>query len=178
LELWLFFRTSFSQILFSPNTFSQFWNVPPIFKSYAIYTNLTHVHDTMSICIPNTSPNVDLPTMIQILRQFAYDDSPTYVLDIIGKRANPRQWVQYSIASYVIKSYNRGTTPLSKKLRSIGYINDRCPKRARYFDASRLKIGRQDLPNRLDFLNLKFDWICDPSDAYIRTNLKNEFFTV
>jgi len=103
---------------------------------------------------------------------------PKAVLDIIGKRAIPRQWAQYSIASYTIKAYNKGTTPLSKKLKQMGYINDRCPKRARYFDASRLKIGRQDLSNHLDFLNLKFNWIGDFSDDYIRTKLKKEFFII
>jgi len=41
----------------------------------------------------------------------------------------------------------------------LGYINDRCPGRAKFFDASRLKVGRQDLPNCLEFMNLKFDWI-------------------
>jgi len=46
---------------------------------------------------------------------------PRAVLDIIGKRANPRKWAQYSIASYVIKAYNKGTTQLSKKLMQMGY---------------------------------------------------------
>jgi len=53
---------------------------------------------------------------------------PRAVMDLIGKRANPRQWAQYSIASYAIKAYNRGTTRLSKKLKQMGYINDRCPR--------------------------------------------------
>jgi len=101
---------------------------------------------------------------------------PRAVLDIIGKRANPRQWAQYSVANYTIKAYNKGTTPLGRKLKQLGYINDRCPKRAKFFDTSRLKIGRQDLLNRLNFLDLSFDWIGNFSDDYLRTRLKKEFF--
>jgi len=101
---------------------------------------------------------------------------PRAVLDIIGKRANPRQWAQYSVTNYTIKAYNKGTMPLGRKLKQMGYINDRCPKRAKFFDTSHLKIGRQDLLNRLNFLNLNFDWIGDFSDDYLRTRLKKEFF--
>lgn len=93
-----------------------------------------------------------------------------------GKRANPRQWAQYSVANYTTKANNSKETPMGSKLVQLGCINDRCFRRARFFDTSRLKVGQQDLPNRLEFVNLKFDWI-DFSNGYFRTKLKEQFFT-
>jgi len=67
---------------------------------------------------------------------------------------------------------------MGSNLSQIGYINDRCPRRDKFFDTSRLKIGRQSLTNRLDFMNINinFDWIGEFSDDYLRTNLKRQFF--
>jgi len=101
---------------------------------------------------------------------------PRAVLDVIRKRANPRQWAKYSISRFVIKAYNNKNTPIRLKLAQQGYINDRNPRRAKFFDGSRLKVGRQSLENRLVFMKLNFDWIGNPSDDYLRVKLKEQFF--
>jgi len=69
---------------------------------------------------------------------------------------------------------------MAEKLRHRAYINDRCPGRATFCDRSRLKIGRQSLPNRLDFFrNIKFDWTRreNLSTDKLRTELKKTFIT-
>jgi len=38
---------------------------------------------------------------------------------------------------------------MAEKLLQETYVNDRCPGRAKFSDKSKLKIGRQSLPNRL-----------------------------
>jgi len=40
---------------------------------------------------------------------------------------------------------------MAEKLLQETYVNDRCPGRAKFSDKSKLKIGRQSLPNRLKF---------------------------
>jgi len=99
------------------------------------------------------------------------------ILDIIGKRANPRQLARYSIARYVIKAYDSEETPTGAKLVQLVYINDKCPGRTKFFNTSRLKIGRQDLPKCLELMNLTSDCVGEFSDGYLRTKLKEQFFT-
>jgi len=53
----------------------------------------------------------------------------------------------------------KGTTPMSEKLRNRAYVNDRFPGKATFVDRSKTKVGRQSQPNRLDFLReIKFNW--------------------
>jgi len=70
---------------------------------------------------------------------------PRAILDVIGKRANPHQWAQYTIARFVIKAYKSKDTLIGSRLVQLGYINDRCLHRAKFFDAPHLKGGVQDL---------------------------------
>jgi len=81
-------------------------------------------------------------------------------LNNLSGRATPRQWPKYIVSSTTIKMIQKGTTPMSEKLRGRAYVNYRFPGKGTFRDLSRTKIGRQSLPNRLDFLReIKFDWI-------------------
>jgi len=103
---------------------------------------------------------------------------PRGLLDIISKRAPPRQWAKYVNASTAIKLINTSNTRIADSLRSNMYINDRKPHMGTFIDKSKLKTGRQSLSNRLHCMkSLTFDWIGDHSDDYIRRNLKKTFFT-
>jgi len=67
---------------------------------------------------------------------------------------------------------------MAEKLRQRVYINDRYPGRATFIDRSKLKIGRQSLPNRLD-REIKFAW-CGQEDILtdkLRIKLKKTFIT-
>jgi hypothetical protein len=57
------------------------------------------------------------------------------------------EWANYSIASTVIRLYNTSDTRIADELRAAAYVNDHLPFRARFFDGSKLKIGRQSLKN-------------------------------
>jgi len=84
---------------------------------------------------------------------------PRETQDILSGRATPTQRAKCTVSSTAIKMMREGTTPLAEKLRQRAYINDRCPGRTTFIDRSKLKIGRQSLPNRLDFFReIKFDW--------------------
>jgi len=76
---------------------------------------------------------------------------PQAVIDIICKRATPKQLAQYSISRYAIKQYNEQNIDVAKALKNAAYINDQMPKRARFHNSSRLKIGRENFINRLKF---------------------------
>jgi len=103
---------------------------------------------------------------------------PRGVLDVISKRAPPRQWAKYTNASTAIKLINTSNTRIADSLRENIYINDRKPHRGTYTDRSKFKIGRQSLPHRLQCIkSLTFDWIGNHNDDYIRKNLKKTFFT-
>jgi hypothetical protein len=102
-------------------------------------------------------------------------------LDRITKRATPLEWAKYSIASTVIKLYNRSNTDMAGIIRTSAYVNDRVPLRAKFIDRSRLKIGKQSIINRIGpiFSSINFDWIGDstvPTDDFIRNKLKKCFF--
>jgi len=99
-------------------------------------------------------------------------------LDLICKRATPRQWGYFISAKTAINLYTKSDTRIANDLRKSVYINDRIPKRAFFRDTSRLKCGRQQFKNRLQQLNMiKFDWIGSYGDDYLRQNLKKTFFT-
>ena len=67
--------------------------------------------------------------------------------DDITKRATPIEWASYCIASTAMRLYNESDTRITDELRSSAYTNDRLPYRARFFDTSKLKIGKQTLKN-------------------------------
>jgi len=92
-------------------------------------------------------------------------------LNIIAKRATPKQWSRYTLAKTVIKLFNPGNTRLGL-LRQNSYINDRNPGRASFFVDAKKKIGRNCLLNKLCFFNgIKFDEIGDLSDDTMRQKL-------
>jgi hypothetical protein len=101
-------------------------------------------------------------------------------LDKLSKRATPLEWSKYSITSTVIKLFNNSDTNIAILLRDSVYVNDRKPKKGKFLDKSRLKVGKQSLPYRIGpiFANLSFDWIdFHLSDDTLRRLLKQEFFT-
>jgi len=67
---------------------------------------------------------------------------PRTMLNIISKRATPKQWAQYTIAKTVIKLFNKGDTRIGALLRQNSYVNDRNPGRATFFEDAKMKIGR------------------------------------
>jgi hypothetical protein len=99
-------------------------------------------------------------------------------IDHQTKRATPSEWARYSITSTVIKLYNESETTITKLLRSTAYVNDRLPRRAKFIDKSRLKIGRQTILHRIGplFASLTFDWIGMPCRDSLRRKLKKQFF--
>ncbi len=100
------------------------------------------------------------------------------VLDELSSRATPSQWLNYSLASTVIRLYTFSDTNIAATLRDSSYINDRLPLRAKFFDRSKYKIGRQSLQNRIGqlFAKISFDWLNPLSCDALRINLKKEFF--
>jgi len=79
---------------------------------------------------------------------------PKVVLDIISKRATPKQSANYTTASMAIKLYNGTETRLGETLRNRCYINDRHPKKGIFFDNSKYKIGKQSFANNCIFLQM------------------------
>ncbi len=100
-------------------------------------------------------------------------------LDALSSRATPTQWSNYTIASTVIKLFMFSDTNIANCLREAAYINDRMPRKARFMDGSKYKVGRQSIINRIGtiFSKISFDWIAPMSDHMLRINLKHEFFS-
>lgn len=71
------------------------------------------------------------------------------MLNIITKRAKPRQWAEYSTANTVINLVTTSNTSIADELRSNIYINDRLPQRGSFIDKSTHKVGKQNITNRL-----------------------------
>jgi len=102
---------------------------------------------------------------------------PRAILDIIAKRATPKQRSNYVTALTAIKLFNTNETRIGEQLRQQCYINDRQPRKGTFFDTSNLKIGRQSFQNRLQvFTSINFDWIGEITNDAIRINLKKQFF--
>lgn len=99
-------------------------------------------------------------------------------LDQTCKRATPRQWAYYITSKTAMDLYLYSDTRLAQDLRANSNINDRMPGRSTFMDTSRLKIGRQQLRNRLHHMStIKFDWIGQNySTDYKRQRLKKTFF--
>ncbi len=99
-------------------------------------------------------------------------------IDNMTKRATPAEWAKYSITSTVIKLYNESQTNIAQIIRNSAYVNDRLPRRAKFIDRSRLKIGRQTIIHRIGpfFSHLDFDWIGLPCKDSLRRKLKKQFF--
>jgi len=63
--------------------------------------------------------------------------------------------------------------PITNKLVSQRYSNDRMPQRTKMFDTVRRKIGRNSLPNRLSFFSkINIDWTNNISKDALTINRK------
>jgi len=81
------------------------------------------------------------------------------------------------VASTAVQLINESDTRLANELRQKMYINDRVPRRGKFFNTARTKMGQHGLSNRLNCVNvLNFDWIGPYNKDYIRVNLKRQFF--
>jgi len=99
------------------------------------------------------------------------------LLDAISGRATPSQWAKFTVASTSIQLINESDTRIAIDLRNKMYINDRIPRRGKFFNTARTKIGQHRLSNRLNCINvLNFDWLGRFSKDYYRVNLKRQFF--
>jgi len=100
------------------------------------------------------------------------------IIDQESKRATPAEWSRYTLASTVIRLFNKSDTNIAITLRQHAYINDRLPMKAKFMDFSRLKIGRQSIYNRIGSIinKISFDWAKDITDDHLRQSLKKEFF--
>jgi hypothetical protein len=100
------------------------------------------------------------------------------VIDSLCKRATPRMWSRYAVASIAIKIL-RDEQPIRLRDAIISnmVIERRKQRQGRFFDASRLKIGRQSISNRLLCLNdITEPWMYPfGSNDCIRTLLKRQF---
>jgi len=102
---------------------------------------------------------------------------PRAVLDIIAKRATPKEWSSYINSSTAIKLYNLQNTRIGKQLKDTGYINERRPDRAIFIDDSKKLIGQHQMKNRLQCLNdVQFPWTNGISNETLRRQLKTTFF--
>jgi len=100
-------------------------------------------------------------------------------LSLLCKRANPIDWVRYSLASLVIKTYkHREPFYLYLCLNETLYTVRRKPLIGRFFDNSKGKVGKQKICNKLRFMDsLNTDWIGkDISNDALRRMLKKTFF--
>jgi len=96
-------------------------------------------------------------------------------LDSIG-RARPSLWGKYATGNLVIKVLkNSLPLDLSNALHRTLFVERRRPHRAKFFDASKSKLGYQSLQNRIGplFDMLTFDnYENSLNDLTIRINLK------
>jgi len=101
---------------------------------------------------------------------------PRPVLNIIAKRATPKQWCHYATAKCIINLYNNGTTRIGRYLREKSCIDDRNPGKAVFFSDAKKKSGKICILSKLHFLNEKnFDWVGNFSEDALRKNLKRQF---
>jgi len=92
--------------------------------------------------------------------------------------SRPTTWTRYQAASLVIKTVSSGfPRKLKENLMANSYIERRKPKRLKFFDASKTRIGRQPIENRIGTIlnNVEFDWTDGISNDAIRRNLKKHF---
>ncbi len=114
-----------------------------------------------------------------VTRDFRREKSKR-VLDEECKRATPRQWGHYVVASTAASiMQNQEPSLLFELITGNSTWNDRKPGRRDFYDTSRLRVGRQSLQNRLrePFRMMRGDWYGTglTKDA-IRVRMKESFF--
>ncbi len=100
-------------------------------------------------------------------------------LDEKSKRASPKQWSKYSIASIVIKILrDKIPSGLHTILNETLYEEKRHPGLGKFYDNSKGKIGKQKLGNNIQFMSaIKSPWNGENwNDDKIRIELKKVFF--
>jgi len=100
---------------------------------------------------------------------------PRREVDLKCKRATPTQWMAYCNAKVAIEltNLNKDGPRLSEKMHARCYVNERRPGLGTFMDESRLRIGRNSLPNRLEVMkSINFDWFGDINKHSLRINLK------
>jgi len=98
-------------------------------------------------------------------------------LDLTVRRARPHEWMKFINTKTAIQLVLLGNNgpPLSVKLSQNLYRNDRTGLIS-FMDTSRLKVGRNSLPNRLQCVKeFKYDWLGGISKDILRTKLKSIF---
>jgi len=101
-------------------------------------------------------------------------------VDLNCKRATLIQWMAYCIAKTAIELTNlKNDGPrLSDKMYARCYVNKRRPGQGTFMDESRLGIGQNALPNRLDVMKrITFDWFGGIDKHSLRVNLKKIMIT-
>jgi hypothetical protein len=100
-------------------------------------------------------------------------------LDILCSRAPPKQWSKYSTATLVMKIVrDKRPITLFASLSETIYIERRNEFRAKFYDNSKGKIGRQRFGNSLQFMHaIGDDWFGKQlSNDAIRILLKRTYF--
>lgn len=101
-------------------------------------------------------------------------------LDEECKRATPRQWGFYTVATTAASIIaNRNPGLLYDLVYGNSTWNERSPGHRVFYDTSRLKIGRQAFQNRLKepFQRVKKDWYnINLSKDGVRVRMKESFF--
>lgn len=93
------------------------------------------------------------------------------------KRATPKQISDYSLARTIIKTYTTPNSPLMPICKRSSYKLTRLPNRVLFYDASKNKIGKNCLNNRIHEISKKltFDWLNRDFES-VRQELKRTFF--
>ena len=95
------------------------------------------------------------------------------------QRATPLEWSRYCLASTVIKvCREQAPEGLNNQVHENMYFERRNPERAKFFDNSKIKIGRQKLSCRLNCMNNLSPWYGKQlDDNSVRLLLKKHYFS-
>ena len=102
-------------------------------------------------------------------------------IDLLCKRASPKQWSKYCIASLLINCIqNEKPTLLVSFIKETLYHERQSPNIGKFYNNVKGKIGRQKLGNNLEFMSaIRDDWL-DTGTAIgpdrLRRILKKTFF--
>jgi hypothetical protein len=109
----------------------------------------------------------------------AHGDLPRDQLDVIGGRATPDEWADYSLAKMTANIVTTGYPERICELMSENaFFERRQPNRILFWDASARKIGRQSFRNRIQCITkqMKCEWLVLSKNAR-RTSFKKCFFS-
>lgn len=107
-----------------------------------------------------------------------YGEASRQHLDLIGGRATPDEWADYSLAKLAARMVRLGSpVRLLEQTVKNSYSERRQHGRIFFYDSSVRKIGKQCLKNRLQCISrqMKFEWL-NVDLSTLRPNLKKCFF--